>query len=28
MLEQLGEIGKIVGGLVKFYAKNSKKSVW
>ena len=27
MLEKLGEIGKIVGGLVKYYAKNNKKPV-
>lgn len=25
MLEQLSEIGRILGGLVKFYAKNNKK---
>ena len=25
MLEKLGEIGRIVGGLVKYYAKNNKK---
>lgn len=27
MIEKLGEIGKIVGGLVKYYAKNNKKPV-
>jgi len=27
-LELLGEIGKINGGLIKFYAKNYKKSIW
>lgn len=27
MINILGEIGKIVGGLVKYYAKNNKKSV-
>lgn len=27
-MELLYEIGKIVGGLIKFYAKNNKKSVW
>lgn len=26
-MELLYEIGKIVGGLIKFYAKNNKKSV-
>ena len=26
-LELLGEIGKINGGLIKFYAKNYKKSI-
>ena len=24
-MEQIGEIGKIVGGLIKYYAKNNKK---
>lgn len=24
-IEQIGEIGKIVGGLIKYYAKNNKK---
>ena len=27
-MELLYEIGKIVGGLIKFYAKNNKKYVW
>ncbi|MBO5005682.1 MAG: four helix bundle protein [Clostridia bacterium] len=26
-MEQIYEIGKIVGGLIKFYAKNNKKSI-
>jgi len=27
-MEMLYEIGKILGGLIKHYAKNNKKSVW
>ena len=27
-MEMLYEIGKILGGLIKAYAKNNKKSVW
>ena len=27
VMEQIYEIGKILGGLIKFYAKNDKKSV-
>ena len=27
MLERLSEVGKITGGLIKYYAKNSKKSI-
>ena len=27
-MEQISEIGKIVGGLIKYYGKNNKKWVW
>lgn len=27
-MEKIYEIGKILGGLIKYYAKNNKKSVW
>ena len=27
-IEQISEIGKIVGGLIKYYGKNNKKWVW
>ena len=27
-IEQLGEIGRINGGLIKFYGKNFKKTIW
>ena len=27
-IEQIYEIGKILGGLIKYYAKNNKEQVW
>ena len=27
-MEQISEIGKIIGGLIKYYAKNNKKWIW
>ena len=27
-MEKIYEIGKILGGLIKYYAKNNKKSIW
>jgi len=27
-MEQIYEIGKILGGLIKYYAKNNKKRIW
>lgn len=27
-MEKIYELGKILGGLIKYYAKDSKKSVW